>query len=336
MNVLGSTFSGTDTYYQYPVVSEVSPDTGITTALTPVTITGSGFTGATAVDFGGVPATNVMDVTDTTITADSPAGSAGAVDVTVTAPGGLSATSPADQYTYTVDQTIPKTETCGATCPTNTITSPLNQTTVLVAGPASPSVGATTSLTVNTDTLSCGASKTKDYDYPAAVSTLATTDFAAKAALTVTEVVGNEPSKAGVAVCFGAGANPAKGTFLKACKASMKAPCLVSLTESSGSVIAAFLSPATDPRFWTGEAAADLSTFSPPKGLPGATLTIKGKNLTGIVSVDIGGAKASISPQSTAAKLVVTVPQSAARGTSLITVTSAAGEAVSTKLFTVT
>jgi hypothetical protein len=30
------------------------------------------------------------------------------------------------------------------------------------------------------------------------------------------------------------------------------------------------------------------------------------------------------------------VPQSAARGTSLITVTSAAGEAVSTKLFTVT
>jgi hypothetical protein len=336
MNVLGSTFSGTDTYYSYPVVSEVSPDTGFTTGMTPVTITGSGFTGATAVDFGGVPATNVMDVTDTTITADSPAGSAGAVDVTVTAPGGLSATSPADQYTYTVDQTIPKTETCGATCPTNTITSPLNQTTVLVAGPASPSVGATTSLTVNTDTLSCGASKTKDYDYPAAVSTLATTDFAAKAALTVTEVVGNEPSKAGVAVCFGAGANPAKGTFLKACKASMKAPCLVSLTESSGSVIAAFLSPATDPRFWTGEAAADLSTFSPPKGLPGATLTIKGKNLTGIVSVDIGGAKASISPQSTAAKLVVTVPQSAARGTSLITVTSAAGEAVSTKLFTVT
>jgi hypothetical protein len=116
----------------------------------------------------------------------------------------------------------------------------------------------------------------------------------------------------------------------------MKAPCLKSLTESSGSVMATFLSPATDPRFWTGEAAAALSSFSPPKGLPGATLTIKGKNLAGILSVDIGGAKASISPKSTAAKLVVTVPQSAARGTSLITVTSAAGEAVSTKLFTVT
>jgi hypothetical protein len=336
VNVLGSTFSGTDTYYPYPVVSEVSPDTGFTTDLTPVTITGSGFTGATAVDFGGVPATNVTAVTDTTITADSPAGSAGAVDVTVTAPGGLSTTSSADQYTYTVDQTIPKTETCEATCPNNTVTSPLNQTTVLVAGPASPPPGATTSLTVNTDTLSCGASKTKDYDYPAAVSTLSTTGFAARAALTVTEMVGNEPSTAGVAVCFGAGANPTKGKFLRTCKPSMKAPCLESLTESGGSVIATLLSPATDPRFWTGEAAADLSSFSPPKGVPGATLTIKGKNLTGIVAVVIGGAGATISSASTAAKLVVTVPQNAAHGTSLITVTSASGEAVSTKTFDVT
>jgi len=208
----------------------------------------------------------------------------------------------------------------------------------LVAGPASPPPGATTSLTLNTDTLSCGASKTKDYDYPAAVSTLSTTGFdpRAKAALTVTEMVGNEPSTTGVAVCFGAGANPTKGKFMTPCKASMKAPCLESLTESNGSVLATFLSPATDPRFWTGEAAADLSSFSPPKGLPGATLTIKGKNLTGILSVDIGGAAATVSSESTAAKLVVTVPQNAARGTSLITVTSAAGEAVSTKTFDVT
>ena len=39
-----------------------------------MTITGTGFTGATAVDFGTTPATNVTVVNATTITAVSPAG----------------------------------------------------------------------------------------------------------------------------------------------------------------------------------------------------------------------------------------------------------------------
>ena len=64
-----------------------------------MTITGTGFTGATAVDFGTTPATSFTVVSDTSITADSPAGT-GTVDVTVTTPGGTSATSPADQFTY--------------------------------------------------------------------------------------------------------------------------------------------------------------------------------------------------------------------------------------------
>jgi hypothetical protein len=162
--------------------------------------------------------------------------------------------------------------------------------------------------------LNCGASKTHNYDYTAAVSTQSTTGFAAKAALTVTETVGNEPSTAGVQVCFGTGPNPTKGKFLKHCKKSMKAPCLESHTESSGSVLATFLSPATDPRFWTGDGAADLSSFSPPKGGPGSTVTIKGTNPTGVMAVVIGGAQATISPTSTAAKLVVKVPERATVG----------------------
>jgi hypothetical protein len=189
-------------------------------------------------------------------------------------------------------------------------------------------------LVVNTGTLSCGTSKTHNYDYPTAVSTLSATHFPAHAALSVTETVGNEPSTTGVKVCSAVGSHP-KGTFLHHCKMSMKAPCLESLTESSGSVIAIFLSPANDPRFWTGDAAAALTSFSPTKGAPGATITIKGKNLTGTLGVVIGGVNATISQQSTSTKLIVTVPPKAALGPGLITVTSASGQAVSTKTFTV-
>jgi hypothetical protein len=150
----------------------------------------------------------------------------------------------------------------------------------------------------------------------------------------VTETVGNEPSTAGVKVCFGAGSNPTHGSFLHHCTAAMKAPCLESIIESSGSVIATFLSPPTDPRFWTGDAAVDLKSFSPTKGSPNSTVTIKGKNLSGVVAVVIGGANADIQQNgSTATKLEVKVPADARTG--LITVTSASGDAVSTKPFTV-
>ena len=66
-----------------------------------MTITGTGFTGATAVDFGTTAATNVTVVNDTTITVVSPAGT-GTVDVTVTTPAGTSPTSSADQFTFAV------------------------------------------------------------------------------------------------------------------------------------------------------------------------------------------------------------------------------------------
>ena len=77
----------------------------------------------------------------------------------------------------------------------------------------------------------------------------------------------------------------------------------------------------------------DVKSFAPAKGAPGSTLTITGKNLSGVVAVVVGGAQATISSASTATKLKVTVPQGARTG--LITVTSASGEVVSAKPFTV-
>ena len=84
-----------------PTVTGISPASGPTAGDTLVTITGTGFTGATAVDFGTTAATGLTVVNDTTITADSPAGT-GVVNVTVMTPVGTSAVTSADQFTYTV------------------------------------------------------------------------------------------------------------------------------------------------------------------------------------------------------------------------------------------
>ncbi|KUM23972.1 hypothetical protein AU467_32090 [Mesorhizobium loti] len=81
-----------------PAIASVAPGTGSTVGGTSVTVTGSGFTGATAVSFGGVAATSFTVDSDTSITAVTPAHAAGAVAVAVTAPGG-SASLPAG-FTY--------------------------------------------------------------------------------------------------------------------------------------------------------------------------------------------------------------------------------------------
>ena len=74
-----------------PTVTSVSPNIGPTTGGTTVIITGTGFTGATAVKFGATAAASYTVNSSTQITATSPAGSAATVDVRVTTVGGTSA-----------------------------------------------------------------------------------------------------------------------------------------------------------------------------------------------------------------------------------------------------
>ncbi len=88
------------TYDVVPAIASVAPGSGPAAGGTSVTITGSAFTGATAVHFGANAATGVVVNSATSITATAPSGSAGTVDVTVTTPGGTSATSASDHFTY--------------------------------------------------------------------------------------------------------------------------------------------------------------------------------------------------------------------------------------------
>lgn len=89
----GNSNSVTFTYVvaQVPVVTGVAPSNGPTSGGTGVTLTGTGFTGATTVTFAGVPAASFTVNSATQITAVTPAGGAGAAVVTVTTPGGTSA-----------------------------------------------------------------------------------------------------------------------------------------------------------------------------------------------------------------------------------------------------
>jgi hypothetical protein len=90
VTTLGGTGTGAGlfTYCATPTVTGISPTAGPTTGGTSITITGTNFTGATAVTIGGTAATGVTVVNATTITAATPAGTAGAADVAATTPGG--------------------------------------------------------------------------------------------------------------------------------------------------------------------------------------------------------------------------------------------------------
>ena len=67
----------------------------------PVTITGTGFTGATQVLFGSVAATSFTVVSSTEITAVSPAQAASTHSIRVVTPAGESPQVNADQFVYT-------------------------------------------------------------------------------------------------------------------------------------------------------------------------------------------------------------------------------------------
>jgi IPT/TIG domain len=87
------------TYVPPPTVTEVTPRTGPAAGDTPVTITGTNLANASTVRFGSAGSMTFHVVNSTTISAVSPAGS-GTVDVVVVSPGGASATSEKDRFTY--------------------------------------------------------------------------------------------------------------------------------------------------------------------------------------------------------------------------------------------
>jgi hypothetical protein len=148
VNISATTANGTSTassaFSWVPAVTGVNPNAGPTAGGTTVDISGAGFSGASAVSFGGTAASFTVN-SDGDITATAPTRAAGTVDVTVTGPTGTSATSFADQYSYDSPPTLTSVSpTAGPAAGGNTVvirgTNFVSGSTVKFGATASPSV----------------------------------------------------------------------------------------------------------------------------------------------------------------------------------------------------
>jgi hypothetical protein len=259
-----------------PTVTGVSPSSGPTTGGTSITITGTALTGATSVKFGGTKASAYSVNNDTTIVATSPAAQAGAVDVTVTTPGGTSATNSGDTFTYnpppvpTVTNVSPGSgpDTGGASVtitgtgftgaaavnfgPGNPATFTVsNGTTIMATAPATGTVGAV-DVTVTTPGGTSTTSSADQYTYvtPPPPTVTAVSPSAGPNGTSVT-IDGTNFSGA-TAVNFGLG-NPA--TF------SVSSPTEIAATAPTASSLGAVDVTVTTPGGTSATTQADQFTY---------------------------------------------------------------------------
>jgi hypothetical protein len=92
-------------YLAPPTVTNVNPMSGLAEGGTPVKLTGTNFTDVKSVAFGAIPATSFSVESATSLTALAPPG-VGSVDVTVGTPGGTSAITSADTFSYLPRPTV--------------------------------------------------------------------------------------------------------------------------------------------------------------------------------------------------------------------------------------
>jgi IPT/TIG domain len=145
-----------------PVLTSISPNTGPATGNTSVTLTGTGFTGATGVSIDNVLMTNMTVVSDTSITATTPAGPAGAQSVIVSTPNGSNVANTLFTYTAVapvLTSVLPTTAAvAGGTAIALTGSGFTGATSVTIGGITTPfTVVNDTSITLTTLTGAAGA-----------------------------------------------------------------------------------------------------------------------------------------------------------------------------------
>ncbi len=318
-----------------PTLTSVSPATGTTAGGTSVTLTGTNFTGATNVRFGGTTATNRVVVNDTTIACTTPARAAGTASVLVTTPGGTNAAN--TLYTYvtppTLSSVIPNIgTTAGGTAVTLTGTNFTGATAVTIGGAAATSVSVT-----NATTLTC----TTPAGSAGSASVLVTTPGGSNAANTLYSYVVPAPTVTAV--------SPASGSTLGGTSVTITGTDFTGATSvtiggtaaTSVVVVDATTLTATTPAGSAGSASVlvttpggtnaantlftyvvppTLTSVSPNTGTTagGINVTISGTDFTGATAVTIGGAAATSVSVTNATTLTCTTPAGSAGSASVL------------------
>ena len=325
-----------------PTVTSLAPAAGSTVGGTLVTIIGTGFTGATAVQFGGSSATSVTVNSATSITATAPAGS-GTVDVTVTTPNGTSATSAGDQFTFVSAPTVSAVSptsgpSTGGTTVTVTGTGFTGATAVQfgASSAASFTVNSATSITATAP----AGSGTVNLTVTTAGGTSATSagdQFLYVSAPTVTAVSPTSGPLAGGTTVTITGTNFAGATAVRfgasaATSFTVNSATSITATAPAGSGTVDITVTTTGGTSATGAsdhytyvAAPTVTAVSPTSGpsTGGTTVTVTGTGFTGATAVQFGASSAASFTVNSATSITATA--SAGSGTVDITVATIGG-----------
>ena len=330
-------------YVPAPAVAKVSPDKGPEAGGTSVTITGENLGEATAVRFGSSSATSFEVISATSITAVSPAGTTGAVDVTVSTPGGESAISTADKFSYVALPTVAKVSpdkgpTAGGTSVTITGTD-LSEATAVEFGSVSATSFKVISATSVTAVVPAGTG-TVDVTVSTAGGASATSSadqFSYVPPPTVTNVNPNAGPTAGGTSVIITGTNLGEATAVKFGSngaTGVEVHSATSITAfapaGSGTVHVTVSTPggmsaAGEANEFSYVPLPTVTKVSPTKGpeAGGTSVTITGTNLSEATAVRFGSASATGVTVNSATSITAVSPTAA--GTVDVTVSSAGG-----------
>ena len=130
VSAAGTTLAPTPFTYVLQSITSVSPNNGIYSGGTAITITGTFLNGASSVKIGGVPATDVVAVNSTTVTAVTPTGSVGAASVEVTGAKGTATATNVFTYFFVI---VPTWATLLEAFPDSTVVTDANLRAAIVA-----------------------------------------------------------------------------------------------------------------------------------------------------------------------------------------------------------
>ncbi len=337
------------TYAPLPTVTSVAPTGGPVAGGTPVSITGTNFTGATSVAFGGAAAASVVVVNDTTITAVTPVHAAGLVDVSVTVPAGTGTGT--GLYTYGATPTVTNVSPAGGpiaggTAVTITGTGFIGTTSVTFGGTAATGVVVVNSTTI-TATTPAHASGLVDVTVTAFGGTGTGTGLytyaAAPTVVSVTPDTG--PTAGGQAVTI-TGTNFTGASSVTFGGAAATAVVVVNASTITATTpahavgvvdiaVTSFGGTGTGTALYTYEPAPTVTSVAPIGGpvAGGTAVTITGTNFTGATSVTFGGAAATGVVAVNATTITAVTPAHAA-GVVDVSVTTPGGTGTGTGLYT--